>query len=67
MSDVASPTSPPTEDTAFVQFWNEVLGPKFIRFKHILVDGLSRHSEAVFPVPAGASWRPGSRRRLRLR
>ena len=49
MSDVASPTLPRTEDTPFVQFWNEVLGPKFIRFKHILVDGLSRHSEAVFP------------------
>ena len=39
-----------TEDTAFVQFWNDVLAPKFIRFKHILVDGLSRHSEAVFPA-----------------
>jgi ubiquinone/menaquinone biosynthesis C-methylase UbiE len=37
------------EDTAFVRFWNDVLAPKFIRFKHILVDGLSRHSEAVFP------------------
>ena len=49
MSVVESLTSPPTEDTPFVQFWNEVLGPKFIRFKHILVDGLSRHSEAVFP------------------
>ena len=50
MSVVASPTPPPTEDTPFVQFWNEVLAPKFIRFKHILVDGLSRHSEAVFPT-----------------
>ena len=37
------------DDTAFVQFWNEVLAPKFIRFKHILVDGLTQHSEAVFP------------------
>ncbi len=37
------------EDSAFVQFWNEVLAPKFIRFKHILVDGLTQHSEAVFP------------------
>ncbi len=47
-----------TEDTAFVQFWNEVLAPKFIRFKHILVGGLSRHSEAVFPaLPV----RPGDR------
>ena len=50
MNVVASPTSPSTEDTQFVQFWNEVLAPKFIRFKHILVDGLSRHSEAVFPT-----------------
>jgi ubiquinone/menaquinone biosynthesis C-methylase UbiE len=47
-----------TEDTAFVQFWNDVLAPKFIRFKHILVGGLSRHSEAVFPaLPV----RPGDR------
>ncbi len=38
------------EDTAFVEFWNEVLAPKFIRFKHILVDGLTLHSEAVFPA-----------------
>jgi ubiquinone/menaquinone biosynthesis C-methylase UbiE len=38
-----------TDDTPFVKFWNDVLAPKFIRFKHILVDGLSRHSEAVFP------------------
>lgn len=37
------------EDTPFVQFWNDVLAPKFIRFKHILVDGLTLHSEAVFP------------------
>jgi ubiquinone/menaquinone biosynthesis C-methylase UbiE len=38
------------EDTPFVQFWNEVLVPKFIRFKHILVDGLTQHSAAVFPT-----------------
>jgi len=38
-----------SEDTPFVQFWNEVLAPKFIRFKHILVDGLTHHSEAIFP------------------
>jgi len=36
-------------DTPFVQFWNEVLAPKFIRFKHVLVDGLTHHSEAIFP------------------
>ncbi|MBL8663096.1 MAG: methyltransferase domain-containing protein [Candidatus Odyssella sp.] len=48
MSALAAAATP--EDTAFVRFWNEVLAPKFIRFKHILVDGLSQHSEAVFPA-----------------
>jgi ubiquinone/menaquinone biosynthesis C-methylase UbiE len=37
-------------DTEFVDFWNEVLVPKFIEFKHILVDGLTHHSAAVFPA-----------------
>lgn len=36
-------------DTEFVAFWNEILVPKFIKFKHILVDGLTHHSEAIFP------------------
>jgi ubiquinone/menaquinone biosynthesis C-methylase UbiE len=48
--DTAAVQAPTIEDTTFVRFWNDVLAPKFIRFKHILVDGLSRHSEAVFPV-----------------
>lgn len=38
------------EDTEFVKFWNEVLAPKFIRYKHILVDGLSRHSAKTMPL-----------------
>ncbi len=42
--------SPPREDSQFVVFWNEVLAPKFIAFKHILVDGLTHHSEAIFPT-----------------
>ncbi|MBA3775237.1 MAG: class I SAM-dependent methyltransferase [Betaproteobacteria bacterium] len=49
MSTTATTTSTTMKDTAFVQFWNEVLAPKFIRFKHILVDGLTQHSEAIFP------------------
>lgn len=32
-----------------VDFWNDVLAPKFIRYRHVLVGGLSRHSQAVFP------------------
>lgn len=50
--------APPPADTEFVQFWNDVLAPKFIRFRHILVDGLTHHSEAVFAkLPVG----PGDR------
>lgn len=49
MTLTARGQSPAPADTAFVQFWNEVLAPKFIRFKHILVGGLTQHSEAVFP------------------
>ncbi len=40
----------PNQVSEFVQFWNDVLAPKFIKFKHILVDGLSQHSAAVFPT-----------------
>jgi ubiquinone/menaquinone biosynthesis C-methylase UbiE len=49
MSNAPASIPATVEDTDFVRFWNEVLAPKFIRFKHILVDGLSHHSEAVFP------------------
>ena len=41
--------TPLPEDTEFVRFWNEVLAPKFTRFRHVLVGGLTYHSEAVFP------------------
>ena len=50
MSNLDPAVTPLPADTAFVQFWNEVLAPKFIRFKHVLVDGLSKHSEAIFPA-----------------
>ena len=49
MSVTATTMPQSHEDTAFVRFWNEVLAPKFIRFKHVLVGGLSQHSEAIFP------------------
>lgn len=42
-------TAPPSGDSDFVQFWNAVLAPKFTRFRHVLVGGLTYHSEAVFP------------------
>ena len=54
MNQAATIESPPQEDSEFVVFWNEVLAPKFIAFKHILVDGLTHHSEAIFPtLPVG--------------
>lgn len=41
-------TEQPQSD--FVTFWNEVLVPKFTRFRHVLVGGLGRHSDAIFPL-----------------
>ena len=49
MDDISSEGSQTMEDTDFVHFWNEVLAPKFFKFKHVLVDGLTQHSEAIFP------------------
>src|SRR5215203_1775229 len=37
---------PPSQ---YVEFWNSVLVPKFVRWRHILVDGLTLHSAKVFP------------------
>jgi SAM-dependent methyltransferase len=34
----------------FVDFWNDVLVPKFTRYRHILVGGLTHHSEKIFPT-----------------
>lgn len=33
----------------YVEFWNSVLVPKFVRWRHILVGGLTLHSERIFP------------------
>jgi len=33
-----------------VEFWNTVLVPKFSKYRHILVGGLSLHSAKVFPT-----------------
>src|SRR5262245_12347982 len=37
------------QHSQYIEFWNTILVPKFIRWKHILVDGLTLHSEAIFP------------------
>lgn len=44
MTNTAEP-----EVSEFVRFWNEVLVPKFVTYKHVLVGGLSHHSDAIFP------------------
>jgi SAM-dependent methyltransferase len=41
---------PRNERNQYVTFWNEILVPKFVRWKHIIVDGLTLHSEAIFPT-----------------
>jgi ubiquinone/menaquinone biosynthesis C-methylase UbiE len=46
---VANTIDPADPTREFVDFWNEILAPKFIRFKHVLVDGLTHHSAAIFP------------------
>src|SRR5258708_16705505 len=53
-----SATEVATERSEFVDFWNEILVPKFVRYKHILVVGLSHHSEKIFPT---LKVRPGDR------
>lgn len=40
----------PAQMSPIAQFWNDVLAPKFITYRHILVGGLARHSAAVFPT-----------------
>ena len=37
------------EANEFVDFWREILVPKFVKYRHVLVGGLSHHSEKVFP------------------
>ncbi|MBE9552466.1 MAG: methyltransferase domain-containing protein [Proteobacteria bacterium] len=44
-----STVNAPDASTEFVDFWNEVLVPKFVKYKHVLVDGLTHHSAAIFP------------------
>ncbi len=33
----------------YVDFWNTILVPKFVRWRHIIVDGLTLHSAKIFP------------------
>jgi ubiquinone/menaquinone biosynthesis C-methylase UbiE len=42
----------------YVDFWNTILVPKFVRWRHIIVDGLTLHSAKIFPSLAV---RPGDK------
>ena len=44
-----SATETTTETNEFVDFWNEILVPKFIKYKHVLVGGLNHPSAAIMP------------------
>ena len=46
MSEAEVAAAPKSE---YVEFWNNVLVPKFVRWRHILVGGLTLHSTKVFP------------------
>ena len=37
------------QTTEFVDFWNEILVPKFTKYRHVLVGGLTHHSAKIFP------------------
>ncbi len=39
----------PVASTEFVDFWNQILVPKFLQYRHILVGGLTHHSAMVLP------------------
>ena len=39
----------PAESTEFVDFWNDILLPKFVKYRHILVGGLTLHSAKILP------------------
>jgi ubiquinone/menaquinone biosynthesis C-methylase UbiE len=49
-------TATPAGD--FTNFWNDILVPKFTRFRHVLMDGLSYHSRAAM---ASLELAPGAR------
>jgi ubiquinone/menaquinone biosynthesis C-methylase UbiE len=51
MSAARSPAPAPRAPSSneFVDFWNDILVPKFVNFRHILVGGLTHHSEKIFP------------------
>jgi len=37
------------QQNEYVDFWNDILVPKFTKYRHVLVDGLTHHSARVMP------------------
>lgn len=50
MTTVQPAAATAAERSQYVEFWNNVLVPKFVRWKHIIVDGLTLHSAKIFPT-----------------
>lgn len=52
MAGAIQPRSDPADQPGNEQvaFWNEIMVPKFVRWKHIIVDGLKHHSARVLPT-----------------
>ena len=48
-AETANTEAAQTTNTEFVDFWNEILVPKFTKYRHILVGGLAHHSAAIMP------------------
>jgi ubiquinone/menaquinone biosynthesis C-methylase UbiE len=46
---IMSATPAAASSNEFVDFWNDILVPKFTKYRHILVGGLSHHSANIFP------------------
>jgi ubiquinone/menaquinone biosynthesis C-methylase UbiE len=46
MSNAETAVEPRNE---YVDFWNTILVPKFVRWRHIIVGGLTLHSAKIFP------------------
>lgn len=46
----ATPEKIADQSTEFVDFWNDIMAPKFIAWRHILVGGLTHHSAKILPA-----------------
>lgn len=49
MSKIEKISHQASETAPIVDFWIDVMAPKFLKYQHILVGGLRHHSEVIFP------------------